>query len=277
MIWRYGLGLGLVVLLAAGCATTTAAGRTALREGRPAEAAVQFERALTEDPGRLDALIGLGISRYRLGAYDEAITVLSDAVTRAPNHAAARLYLALSYLRKHDDARAQEQLTALRALPLEPRFLAQVDQTLELMRTGPVNDAVRTYILASVDYVWESSRELAETRLALRHAAADVGPVLGGLSRRTSSAAGTADDRAARVSSPRPGAGGRERRRARRDPPVRWAGGGARPEGPPRERRHPDVAALAHRALGPSLHRGRAGRGRDPGAEGRRVAARPGC
>jgi tetratricopeptide (TPR) repeat protein len=171
MTWRYGFGLGIVVLLAAGCATTTAAGRTALREGRPAEAAVQFEKALTEDPGRLDALIGLGISRYRLGAYDEAISALGDAVTRAPNHPAARLYLALSLLRKHDDARAQEHLGALRTQALEPRFLAQVDQTLELMRSGPINDAMRTYVLASLDYLWESSRELAETRHALRNAA----------------------------------------------------------------------------------------------------------
>jgi tetratricopeptide (TPR) repeat protein len=171
MIWRYGLGLGLVVFLAAGCATTTAAGKTALREGRPVEAAVQFEKALAEDPGRLDALIGLGISRYRLGAYDEAIAALGDAVTRAPGQAAARLYLALSYLRKHDDVRAQEQLGALRTLTLDPRFLAMVDQTLELLRSGPVTDPMRTYVLASLDYVWESSRELAETRQALRSAA----------------------------------------------------------------------------------------------------------
>jgi tetratricopeptide (TPR) repeat protein len=180
MTWRYGLGLGLVMLLAAGCATTTAAGKTALREGRPAEAAVQFEKALTEDPGRLDALVGLGISRYRLGAYDEAIAALDDAVKRAPDHPSARLYLALSYLRKQDDARAQEHLTALRTQQLEPRFRAQVDQTLELMRTGPMNDAVRTYILASLDYVWESARELAETRRALRNTQLMWDPFWGG-------------------------------------------------------------------------------------------------
>jgi tetratricopeptide (TPR) repeat protein len=170
MTWRSACGLGLIVLLAAGCATTTAAGRTALREGRPAEAAAQFEKALAEDPGRLDALVGLGISRYRLGAYDEAITVLSDAVTRAPASAAARLYLALSHLRKREDDRAQEQLAAVRGLSLEPRLLAQVDQTLELLRTGPVTDPVRTYVVASLDYAYEWSRELAETRYALRSA-----------------------------------------------------------------------------------------------------------
>ena len=168
MTWRTALGLGCVILLAAGCSTTSA-GTTALRQGRPAEAAAQFEKALTEDPGRLDALIGLGISKYRLGAYDEAIATLGDAVQRAPNQPSARLYLALSYLRTRDDAKAQEQLAALRALPLDPRFVAQVDQTLELLRAGPINDPVRTYILASLDYVWESSRELAETRQALRN------------------------------------------------------------------------------------------------------------
>ena len=172
MRWRYGLGLGLVVLLAAGCATTTTAGRTALREGRPADAVTQFEKALAEDPGRLDALIGLGISKYRLGVYDEAVPVLETAVKRAPDQPVARLYLALSYLRKKDDARAQEQLAALRALPVDPRFVAQVDQTIELLKSGPPSDAVRTYVLASLDYVWESSRELAETRRALSNAQA---------------------------------------------------------------------------------------------------------
>jgi tetratricopeptide (TPR) repeat protein len=171
MTWRVGLGIALVVALAAGCATTpTAVGSTALREGRPAEAAVQFEKALAEDPGRLDALIGLGIARYRFGAYDEAIAALSVAVTQAPGNPAAHLYLALSDIRKRDDAKAQEHLAALRALPLEPHFIALVDQTLELLRVGGPTDAVRTYVVASLDYASDWSRELAETRQALRNA-----------------------------------------------------------------------------------------------------------
>src|SRR5437764_1121028 len=108
MTWRLGFGIALILAFAAGCASTpTAAGSAALREGRPEDAVQQFEKALTEDPGRVDALIGLGISRFRLGAYDDAIASLTDAVTRAPNQAEARLYLALSYLRKHDDAKAR--------------------------------------------------------------------------------------------------------------------------------------------------------------------------
>jgi len=171
MEWRLGPGLALVILLGAGCATTsTAVGSAALRQGRPAEAVAQFEKALAEDPGRLDALIGLGISRYRLGAYDEAIAALADAVTRAPEHPAARLYLALSHVRKREDAKAEEQLTALRALPLEQRFVALVDQALELLRAGGLTDPVRTYLVASLDYGADWSRELAETRMALRTA-----------------------------------------------------------------------------------------------------------
>jgi len=171
MSWRNVAGLAAIILFAAGCATTpTAAGSAALRQGRAAEAATQFEQALAAEPERLDALIGLGISRFRLGAYDDAITTLSQAVTRAPAHAAARLYLALAHLRKHQDAQVIEELTALRGLDLEPRFAALVDQALTMMRAGPPTDAVRTYMVASLDYAADWSRELAETRRALRTA-----------------------------------------------------------------------------------------------------------
>jgi tetratricopeptide (TPR) repeat protein len=170
MLWGRGIGLGLVLMACAGCATgQTAAGSAALREGRPAEAAERFQEALVENPDRVDAKIGLGMSRYRLGAYDDAIAVLGDAVKQAPEQPAARLYLALSHLRKRNDARAIDELTALRALALEPRFAAQVDQTLALLRAGGTTDPVRTYIAASLDYAFDWTRELAETRLALRN------------------------------------------------------------------------------------------------------------
>ena len=171
MQWRYAAGLAVIAIRAAGCATTpTAAGSAALREGRAAEAASNFEQALAQEPERLDALIGLGISRFRLGGYDDAIASLSQAVSRAPAHPAARLYLALAHLRKHQDAQALEHLTALRALDLEPRFGALVEQALTLLRAGGLSDPVRTYMIASLDYGADWSRELAETRRALRSA-----------------------------------------------------------------------------------------------------------
>jgi len=171
MPWRRGLGLVLVLAMLAGCATTqTAAGTSALREGRPGEAAEHFKEALADDPNRVDAKIGLGISRYRLAAYGEATALLGDALEQAPGQPAARLYLALSSLRQREDAKAQEELTALRALPLEPRLAAQIDQTLALLHGGGITDAIRTYIAASLDYAFDWTREVAETRVALRNA-----------------------------------------------------------------------------------------------------------
>ena len=171
MQWRGALGLILVVIMLAACATAqTSAGSAALREGRPQEAAEHFKEALADDPNRVDAKVGLGISRYRLAAYDEAIAALGAVVNQAPGRPDARLYLALSRLRKREDAKAQEQLTALRALPIEPRLAAQVDQTLTLLSAGPVTDPIRTYVAASLDYGFDWSREVAETRVALRNA-----------------------------------------------------------------------------------------------------------
>ena len=171
MRWRYAWGLMVVLSVLAGCATTqTRAGSSALREGRPDEAAQHFKEALVDDPTRVDAKIGLGISRYRLAAYDDAIAALGDAVKQAPDQPAARLYLALSHLRTRRDATAIEELTALHALPLEPRLAAQIDQTLTLLRAGGVTDPIRTYVAASIDYAFDWTREVAETRQALRAA-----------------------------------------------------------------------------------------------------------
>jgi len=171
MTWRGALGLGLVILVAAGCATTpTALGGLALREGRPMDAIAEFEKALAEDPARVDARIGLGIAKFRLGLYDDAVTALTDAVGRDPKQPAARLYLALAYILKHEDVKVEEQLTALHGLPIEPRLSALVEQSIVLLRAAPLSDQGRTFVIASLDYGAEWSRDLAETRLALRHA-----------------------------------------------------------------------------------------------------------
>lgn len=170
MNWRVGAGVILVIVLAGGCAGPTAAGSTALREGRPAEALEHFQNALNEDPGHLDALIGVGISRYRLGTYDGAISALEEAVRRAPADPLARLYLALSYVRARDDAKVREHLTALRSMPIDPRLGALVQQALDLLAAGNPPDPVRTYLVASLDYGADWSRELSETRMALRMA-----------------------------------------------------------------------------------------------------------
>lgn len=158
-------------MLLAGCATSaTVAGSASLREGRPTEAVEHFEKALAEDPRNVEAKVGLGAAHYRLGAYDDAITELTDAATRMPGYPAARLYLALAHLRKRQDKDTERELEALRTLALEPRFIAEVDQTLALLRAGGITDAVRTYIAASLDYAFDWSNELAETRRALRNA-----------------------------------------------------------------------------------------------------------
>jgi len=108
--WR-ALAAALVVLTLAGCATPYGQGLVAARQGRYAEASVLYEEALARNPDRLDAIVQLGIVRYKLGALDGAIELLERARTRAPAEPSVRLFLALAYLRKNDLPQADEHLT----------------------------------------------------------------------------------------------------------------------------------------------------------------------
>jgi len=74
---------GLVLVV--GCATAFQSGQTALHEGRYAAAAARFADVLARDPERSDALFGLGLARYRMGAFDAAVGALSWAVLAAPD------------------------------------------------------------------------------------------------------------------------------------------------------------------------------------------------
>src|SRR5881296_2958996 len=138
----------LAAALLAGCATPYGRARTALAEGRYEEAASGFEEILTRHPDRLDALVGLGKARYKLGALDEAITALTRAVARAPRSETAHLYLGLSYLQKGEDGPAEEHLKALLGLEPHPRLAAQANRALGLLRSDHLSNDMRAFIAA---------------------------------------------------------------------------------------------------------------------------------
>ncbi len=161
------LVLCLLLTLSAsnGCATAYMHGQTALRQGRYDEAASYFDQVLAEDPGRPDALAGLGIARYKLGAFDEAAATLERVVAQTPTDALARLYLALNYLQKRDAFLAEGQLMALRGLRLDPRLAAQIDRALDVIRSEPLTDPIRTFVSASLETEADLIRELREARV----------------------------------------------------------------------------------------------------------------
>ena len=173
------IAFGLIAIAAAGCASSTTAGRQALNQGRPDQAAEQFEQALAENPDNFDALLGLGVSRYRLGDYDSAAANLTQAVARRPAEPGARLYLALINLRRGDDVAATEQLTALGGLALHPRFAFHVGRTLDLLRGPKLPDGVRSYVAADLEDTAGWAREVAELQRSLSYAATWSDPFFG--------------------------------------------------------------------------------------------------
>lgn len=162
----------VVLALAAGCASAVVQGQVALRQGRYVEAEGFFNEALAKDPGRTDAVVGLGISQYKQGQIEEAIGSLEKVVQIRPNEPSVRLYLALAYLKKGDTAQAEQQLTALRSLRIDSRVGDQVQQALELLRQGPLTDSVRSFLVGSLETQAELSRDVQDARLQAQMAQA---------------------------------------------------------------------------------------------------------
>lgn len=161
-----------VIALAAGCATPYTQGLSAMRQGRYLEAEGYFNQALAEQPGRTDALVGLGIAQYKQGQIDQSVESLDKAVLIRPNEPGVRLYLALGYLKKGEIEQAEQQLTVLRGLRIDPRVGVQVQQALDVIRQGPLSESVQSFLVGSLETQAELSRDVQDARLQAQMAQA---------------------------------------------------------------------------------------------------------
>lgn len=161
------MAVALAALLA-GCATPYVRGRAALAGGRYDEAAGHFQEILAADPGRTDALTGLGVALYKQGALDPAVDALRRAVAAAPRSCEARLYLGLAHLRRGEDRLAEAELAALRVQELHERIAAQLDRALRVLRLAGLADDVRAFVAAALEDELEWEREVREARQSPR-------------------------------------------------------------------------------------------------------------
>ncbi|HEU4368701.1 MAG TPA: tetratricopeptide repeat protein [Methylomirabilota bacterium] len=162
-----GLLLGAGMLALAGCATAYMQGQAELRGGRPAEARRHFEEALASRPDRLDALAGLGVAEYKLGAFERALSLFERVVSGMPKSSQARLYLALAHLQTRNLGRAAALMAEARQLGLPSRTAAEIDRALPLLQPG-IPDAVRTFVAASLEGDLEWAAEVHDARTAPR-------------------------------------------------------------------------------------------------------------
>jgi len=159
-----------VIALAAGCATPYGEGQAALHQGRFAEAEGYFSQALAADPGRTDALVGLGIAQYKQGEIGQASDTLQKALQIRLNDPSVRLYLGLAYLQNRDPLQAEQQLSALRSLDIDPRVAQQIDRAIEVIRQGPLSDPVRNFLAGSLETEAQLSRDAQEARVQAERA-----------------------------------------------------------------------------------------------------------
>jgi tetratricopeptide (TPR) repeat protein len=153
-------------LLAIACATPLMRAQTDLYQGRYDAAARGFTDVLARQPERIDAVVGLGVARYKGGDLEGAAFMLDRALTLAPKDLEARLYLALTHLRQSRDAQAEAQLAGLAAMPgVHPRLRAHVQRTRDLVAAdGVIADDVRTFVAAGLEDALEWDEDLVAAR-----------------------------------------------------------------------------------------------------------------
>ena len=163
--------LALGALLLAGCASTQRRGERALSVGQYNDAIHLFQAVLAEEPDRLDARLGLGIALYKVGAWADAALTLDEVLARTPSERPALLYRGLVAVQQGQDAVAEDRLTRFRSSTRLPRFAAQLERALRVLRgSGDVSADTREFIAASLEDVVRSAREIEEARLAVQRA-----------------------------------------------------------------------------------------------------------
>ena len=158
--------LGGLVWVLPGCATAYRAGEVALQEGRYEDATAKFGEALADRPDRPEALLGLGLARYRMGSFDAAVATLGRAVLVAPDRADVRLYLALGYLALGSQDLAAGQLAVLREQDIHPRIAAQAGRALGLLRGEALPAEICDFVRESLDDEARWYQDVQEARLA---------------------------------------------------------------------------------------------------------------
>ena len=165
MLVRPVLSLLLIALAFGACTTAAGEARRALREGRYGEAATGFEGVLAKDPDKVDALVGLGVAKYRSGAFDEALPPLDRAIEREPKLPVARLYLGLAHLRRGEVDSVEENFRTLVAERPGTRLAAQAERVLRLLRASDAtSEDLRTFIADSMENEATAEREVAEAQ-----------------------------------------------------------------------------------------------------------------
>ena len=167
----------LGALLLAGCASTQRRGERALYAGQYNDAIHLFQAVLAEHPDRLEARLGLGIALYKAGALPDAALTLDEVLAREPGNGAALLYRGLIAVLQGDDAGAEDRLTRFRDVAALPRFAAQLDLALRILRGGQaVPPETREFIVTSLEESVRSAHEVAEAWIEAQRAYLSVFP-----------------------------------------------------------------------------------------------------
>jgi len=68
---------------------------------------------------------------YRRGDYEAATALLERAAAAAPDRAAVRYHLGMSYLARHESAKAAAELKAAAALKPDQELAAEIDKAIK--------------------------------------------------------------------------------------------------------------------------------------------------